>query len=44
MSQTVYDNSDEGLLAQYRGGREEAFTLIFRRYSRRIVTRQSLPE
>ena len=36
MSQTGYDNSDEGLLAQYRGGREEAFTLIFTRYSRRI--------
>ncbi|MFC1628224.1 RNA polymerase sigma factor [Gemmatimonadota bacterium] len=30
------DTSDESLLGQYRAGREEAFTLLFRRYSRRL--------
>jgi len=36
MSQQRHDTSDEGLLAGYRAGREEAFTLLFRRYSRRL--------
>lgn len=36
MSQTGYDKSDENLLVAFREGREEAFTLLFRRYSRRI--------
>jgi len=36
MSLNEHDTSDEGLLGQYRAGREEAFTLLFRRYSRRL--------
>jgi len=36
MSQQRHDISDEGLLERYRAGREEAFTLLFRRYSRRL--------
>jgi RNA polymerase sigma-70 factor (ECF subfamily) len=36
MSQHRHDTSDEGLLEGYRAGREEAFTLLFRRYSRRL--------
>ena len=36
MSQSGYDTSDESLLAAYREGREESFTLLFGRYSRRI--------
>jgi RNA polymerase sigma-70 factor (ECF subfamily) len=36
MSTQRPDTSDEGLLRGYRAGREEAFTLLFRRYSRRL--------
>ncbi len=36
MSLHKHDTSDESLLGQYRAGREEAFTLLFRRYSRRL--------
>lgn len=36
MSLHEHDTSDESLLRQYRAGREEAFTLLFRRYSRRL--------
>ena len=36
MSEQRHNTTDEGLLEGYRAGREEAFTLLFRRYSRRL--------